>query len=358
MASAWIIKRPTKDGKPRYRVLYRVGGREAGHRYAGTFERKDDAQKRRNWIIGELAAMRVPDLSVLAEPEPVPTFAEMAKRWQSSRIDVRESTVIQHRTALGRCAPIDCLAIDKITPVEIAGLVSALASEGKARESIRKTLTAIAMVLDFAGIDPNPARDRTRVHLPRDESPEIEPPDAAAVEAVASRLTIPHLTGLAVLDVSGWRVSAVGQARIADLDEKNFRWLVRAAINKTKTSSWAYLCDDMVPDTGLLDAVLSALPNPEARDPEAFLFPEVGVDGARLRTAIARACRDSGVPAFSPHDLRHRRISLLHRQGIDWARIGRRVGQRNLATTANRYTHAMIDPREVDWAELLIRASK
>lgn len=29
-----------------------------------------------------------------------------------------------------------------------------------------------------------------------------------------------------------------------------------------------------------------------------------------------RACRDAGVPTFSPHDLRHRRISLLHHEGV------------------------------------------
>lgn len=48
------------------------------------------------------------------------------------------------------------------------------------------------------------------------------------------------------------------------------------------------------------------------RDPEAPLSPDVTAD--RLRTAIARACRAAGVRVFSPHDLRHRRISVLHRQ--------------------------------------------
>lgn len=357
MASTWIIKKTTKDGKPRYRVFYRVGGRESTPRYAGSFKRKEDAQKRKNWVTGELAAMRVPDLATLAEPEPVPRFAEMAVRWQASRVDVRQSTVIQHRTALGRCGPINNLPIDKITPAEIAGLIATLVQDGKARESIRKTVTAIAMVLDFAGIDPNPARDRITVRLPRDESGEIEPPDAATVEAVAKRLPLPYLIGLAVLDVSGWRVGAVGQATIADLDENNNRWLVRAAINKTKTSSWAYLSDDMVQCPELVDVVLTQLPPAEDRDPTALLFPDIGADGARLRTAIARACREAGVPVFSPHDLRHRRISLLHRQGVDWARIGQRVGQRNLATTANRYTHALVDPREVDWSMTLALAT-
>jgi integrase len=51
-----------------------------------------------------------------------------------------------------------------------------------------------------------------------------------------------------------------------------------------------------------------------------------GVTGDRLRTRLTRAATAAGVPAFSPHGLRHRRVSLLHRQGLDWARIGEAVG--------------------------------
>ena len=43
--------------------------------------------------------------------------------------------------------------------------------------------------------------------------------------------------------------------------------------------------------------------------------------------------RNSGA-AFSRHDLRDRRISLLYLGGVPWARIGEHVGQRNLAVTA------------------------
>ena len=86
------------------------------------------------------------------------------------------------------------------------------------------------------------------------------------------------------------------------------------------------------------------LPPREDRDQEAPLFPDVTAD--RLRTAIARACRAAGVPVFSPHDLRHRRISLLHRQGRTWAEIGRLVGQRKLSITADTYTHVLVDGRE------------
>jgi len=187
MASSWINARTTKDGK-RYRVMFRVGGREAATRYAGSFVTKREALARRAWVTGELAAMRVPDLATLIEPTAAPTFAEVAKRWQASRVDVRDSTLIQHRTALGRVTDaVNATPIDRITPADVASLVAALTEAGKARESIRKTLTAVAMVLDYAGVAPNPARDRVTVKLPREERDEIQPPDATAVEAVAPR---------------------------------------------------------------------------------------------------------------------------------------------------------------------------
>lgn len=78
------------------------------------------------------------------------------------------------------------------------------------------------------------------------------------------------------------------------------------------------------------------------------MFHHVTAD--QLRTAIGRACIATGVPAVSPHDLRHRRISLEHLRGVPWARIGERVGQRNLAVTANTYTHVLADEVEVDYA--------
>ena len=54
------------------------------------------------------------------------------------------------------------------------------------------------------------------------------------------------------------------------------------------------------------------------------------------------------MPVFSPHDLRHRRISLLHAQGRSWAEIGRFVGQRKLSVTADTYTHVLSDGSEID----------
>lgn len=98
-------------------------------------------------------------------------------------------------------------------------------------------------------------------------------------------------------------------------------------------------------------ALLDRLPPREDRDPGARLFGDATAD--RLRTAIARACTASGTAHFSPHDLRHRRISLLHKQGASWAEIGELVGQRSRAITADTYTHVLIDYREIERAKLL-----
>jgi integrase len=133
---------------------------------------------------------------------------------------------------------------------------------------------------------------------------------------------------------------------VGDYDEQARRVRLRASTTETRAALWVEL-----PDV-LAEAIEAKLLPREDRGPEAPLFPGVGAD--RLRTAIARACRAAGVPVFSPHDLRDRRISLLHRQGRTWAEIGRLVGQRKLSITADTYTHVFSDGREADYAGLLV----
>lgn len=346
MASTWIEKRSVADGV-RYRVRFRLGGAESIPKYAGSFATKREALIRKAWVSGEIARMRVPDLKALAEPERLPTLREVANRWQESRKDVREATTLQHRTSLNHVNRLlGDRPHDAIEWEDVQRMIDVLASEKRARESVRKCRTALAMVLDFAGVSPNPARDK-RVKLPREEPEEVEPPHADHVEAAGWLLTPSYLMGLLVLDATGARVGEVAAAKVGDLDETRRAWLVRAAVSKTRRPRWVELPED------LFSLVVEGLPAREDRDPDAPLFSIGSTD--RLRMAISRACRDAAVPAFSPHDCRHRRISLLHHQGVSWAEIGARVGQRNLSTTANTYTHVLMDYREVDRAKLLER---
>jgi hypothetical protein len=74
--------------------------------------------------------------------------------------------------------------VDSLTVADVAGLVAKLDGAGKAREWIRKSVTALAMVLDFANVTPNHALDRRHVKLPLEEPDEPESPSADHVEAV------------------------------------------------------------------------------------------------------------------------------------------------------------------------------
>jgi hypothetical protein len=99
MASSWIITRATKAGEKRYRVEFRLGGRESATRYGGSFRTKRQADGRRRWIDGELAARRVPVLRSLEQERRAPTLAEAAKGWRDSRVDVAEQTANMYRSA-------------------------------------------------------------------------------------------------------------------------------------------------------------------------------------------------------------------------------------------------------------------
>jgi integrase len=223
-------------------------------------------------------------------------------------VDVSEGTRGLHRIALARVIPVlGDKPIDELSPDDVAHLVETLTAAGKKRETIRKSVKYLAAVLDYEGITPNPCRDRQRIRLPHEEQEEIAPPTAEHVQAVMRLLPHAYRVALAWLDWSGARVASVDLTRIGDYDKPRRRVRLRASASKTRRALWVDLPD------GLAEAIEAQLPPREDRDFEAPLFPNVSSD--RLRTAIGRACKAAGVPVFSPHSLRHRRISLLHQQG-------------------------------------------
>lgn len=345
MSSVWIAKRQTQSGQ-RFRVMFRVGGADTAPRYGGSFKTKREAQARKGWVSGELAAMRLPDLRTLSGDTPkVLTLTEAAAKWRDSRIDVSEGTRVVHRVALDRVLPtLGTRRVDELTVDDVNALVTALDAKGRKRATIKKSVKYLAAVLDDAGVKPNPARGE-RVRFPYEEHIELEPPTSEHVESVVRLLPSAYRLALLWLDWSGARLRSIETVLVGDYDEPGRRIRLRAATTKTRAPLWVEL-----PDV-LAEAITATLPPREDRDSDARLFPGVGAD--KLRTAIGRACKAAGVPVFSPHDLRHRRISLLHRQNRSWAEIARFVGHRKLSVTADTYTHVLSDGREVDYADAL-----
>lgn len=348
MSSTWIVTRPAKDGGKRWRVEYREGGRDSPTMYGGSFRTRAEALERRKAIAAELAALRDPrgllERARNADRPAVLTFATAAERWLASRLDDANGTKIQHRTSVGRAVrELGSRPVDELQAADVAGMVATLAGEHKP-SYVRKVVQATAMTLDHAGVSPNPARDRLTVRMPRQEREHVQPPAAEHVAAVHRLLPSRYRLPLLTLDATGMRLGELEQLAWGDVDEPRGRWRVTAAVAKTNRARWV-----SVPP-----AVFAAVLELCARDdrtPERRVFQ--GFGGDRFRTAITRACTAAGVPAFSPHDLRHRRISLLHLGGVPWARIGEHVGQRDLATTANTYSHALVDETELDYERML-----
>ena len=101
--------------------------------------------------------------------------------------------------------------------------------------------------------------------------------------------------------------------------------------------------------TWLMEILLEQVP-PDDRSPDQPLFPwlhRMQHPRQAAHKTMVNACRTAGIPHFHPHDLRHRRISLSHGQGIPAREIGDRVGQRQISTTLDVYTHVLMSPNEV-----------
>ena len=67
----------------------------------------------------------------------------------------------------------------------------------------------------------------------------------------------------------------------------------------------------------------------------------IGYSRHAARNAVARACLAAGVPHFHPHDLRHRKISLWHQQGVPVKQLSERVGHARASMTLDTYSHVM-----------------
>jgi integrase len=348
MASAWIRTRETPRGQRRFRVEYRLGGRESRIRYGGSFKTMRLAKQRRDYIAGELTARRVPDLTPVVELPRRLTLREAAASWRASRIDVDEGTRTNDRVNTERVFAHDPRLAD--TPLdelstERWALTFAELAERYKRGTLKKSREAFAMLYDHHAIEPNPIRDK-RVKLPHERKADLIVPLAIHVEAVARVLPRHHLLPYLVIDWTAVRVGALEEAKVRDLDEHRQAFLARLSVAKNERPVWLALHDV------LFEAVLAALPPREDRDLDAPLFP--GFKGSSLRTAITRACKATGTPHFYPHGLRKRRGSLLAKQGYTLAEIAERLGDTKVVT-AEHYLYALGDYAEVDYREALAR---
>lgn len=342
MSPAWIRPRVVKTSarNPRgktYQVLYRRGGRNYPIETGGTFKTEREAKLRRDLIAGWLAAGLDPraELDKATVPAaPKRTYAQVAAAYQASRVDASPETVKNTASHMARLLPL----FDGKTPDEItvADCITAVASLTAALKpgSVKRYWTTNKLILDFAGADPNPARD-PRVKLPTIVHEEPDPPTAAHLLALLDRIPVRWRLPLITLEQTAMAVGEAQTLAWGDVDVDAGRFRLRRSEVKANIRARARWIQ--VPGW-LMDLIEATCPADD-RTADRRVFQGFTADVAK--NAMARACVAAGIPHFHPHDLRHRRLSLWHGQGVPARELAARAGHTRASMSLDVYSHVM-----------------
>jgi integrase len=120
-----------------------------------------------------------------------------------------------------------------------------------------------------------------------------------------------------VIEQTAMRTQDVLGLTWGDVDVAGARFRLPRQRTKTHRPRWI-----QVPEW-LVELVAATCPA-EDRTPERRVFQ--GLSEKTLYHAVGGACRAAEIAHYHPHDLRHRRISLWHGQGIPAKEIAERSG--------------------------------
>jgi len=302
-----------------------------------------EARARRDLIAGELAAGRNPaDVlrAMVEKPQPV-TLSTWFERFIESRVDVGDKTRELYCNARDRIVPHLGVRDPKIiTPADIADVVAA--NSELSASSLRKYRSTWAQVFDHADIEPNPVRS-SKVKLPSHVSEEITPPSQGDWNLIKKTIAKKLRLVCRFIECEGARVSEALSLTYGDCDFTNGR----VRISKTRTKSASGQRWLAVPDT-LLEEIDALVPL-EDRHPGRLVFPNL--TKAAVRDGLYLACRNAKIASHSPHDLRHRRISLWVAQGFDPVAVKTWSGHSRTSMTLDVYSHIIVDPNADEWKE-------
>jgi integrase len=346
--AASITVRKTGSGK-RYVVRYRLGGRGFPVLHAGSFTTMKEARLRRDLVAGELAAGRNPrellDAQQAAE-RPTRCYGDWHDAFVSSRLDVGAATLLGYRRHRARLVElVDDRDPFRLTPADCQELVAKLAANMKPG-SVEKWVTTFRLVLDFAGVDPNPARDR-RVKLPGYVREEPVPPTSRQYLAILEQLRpARHRLPVVLIEQTGMRIAEVLELTWGDMDVAGCQARLRRSQTKTKAARWVQIPEWLV-------SIIAATCPLEDRLADRRVLP--GLTEGMVRKAITRACKAAKVPHYHPHDFRHRRASLWHGQGVPAAELAKRLGHARPSMSLDVYSHVMpVDEAEIEALDALL----
>jgi integrase len=313
----------------RWLVEYRLGGRESRVQHGGAFHTQREAQVRRNWIAGEIAAMRVPDLTRLPDAPQPKTLSEAMIEYAASRPDVGVSRQKTYRQARARLETLAERPVLEITDLELRAWVASLELAPK---TVAEYLGAVKQALRFAG---NVAATE-QVRAPSALETETEPPSYESFRSLVAAVLPRHRPALLILEGTGLRIGELQRLRWGDLDLPGGRLRVARGRTKGRTAGRRF-----VPIVPWVIEALDDLQAPEGQHPEDLVLPVLS--DQTLRGATARATKHAGLAHYHPHDLRHRFTSLLVLAGIPLPLVRQIVGHTRASITLDTYGHVLLD---------------
>jgi integrase len=224
--------------------------------------------------------------------------------------------------------------VRKVTTQDVQDFVGEAVNLGYGHSSISRWVSIIQQTLDYAGVEPNPARRKLR--LPPKPRSVPDPPSSEQVAAILNALSRRFRLPVALLEATGMRVGELVALAWGDVDVQGSRF--RVAEGKTRHAR-RYI---PVP-VELMTLVDETLP-PEDRSPDRRVFPSL--TRGTVGEAMARACRTAGLPRFSPHDLRHRYLSRLVQLGVPITQVQALAGHARASITTDVYGHVLVDVEE------------
>ena len=161
-------------------------------------------------------------------------LAEWAPRYKASRLDAAEETLNNMDSHLGRILPaFGQREPETITWDEVQVRVAASAAELKP-SSLRRYIATLRQLLDYTGVEPNPARD-PRVRLPTIVTEEPNPPDARQVLAILDRVPKRQVLALLVMEQTAMAVVETASVGWGDVDVAG-RFRLRRSTVKGRTA--------------------------------------------------------------------------------------------------------------------------
>lgn len=342
-----ITEHHGRDGV-RYRVRYRLGGRQTSE----TFRKRPDAVTFAALLDGGGVTAALGWLHARDKTETTLTFGPWFAHYVEQLTGVSERTRADYRSMHRRyLAHLDSTPLPLITRKHVTDLVNDLDRAGRAPKTIKQAVhllsTCLALAVDEAHIVANPCR---RVRLPQSRHGGTEARFLTREEFAALVAATPaHYRPLVVFLVGTglrWSEATALEARHVDLTAGTVR--VEQAWKRVPGEGFAIGTPKTARSRRTVNAATIALAAvaPLLGKPSDLVFTTpkgTPVRHAWFHRGVWRpACEAAGlVPPPRLHDMRHTHASWLISDGTQLEAVQDQLGHESILTTRGVYGHLL-----------------